>query len=119
MKLLTTELKQRIPPLYSQEQTEDPLVVCKFFTPDSGWTWYVIEGSPTCQAHGFYDCDDPACGKPATWNAYTFFGLVDGFEQELGYFALKEMESARGPLGLPIERDLHWKPKPLSQVNKG
>ena len=31
---------------------------------------------------------------------------VDGFEKELGYFSLRELESARGPLGLPIERDL-------------
>ena len=42
-----------------------------------------------------------------------FFGLVIGFEQELGYFSLTELEAARGPLGLPIERDQHFEPKPL------
>ena len=34
MKLLTEELRRRLPPLYSQENTRDP-TVHKFFTPDS------------------------------------------------------------------------------------
>jgi len=31
-----------------------------------------------------------------------------GFENELGYFSLKEMESIKGPWGLGIERDLYF-----------
>ena len=27
-----------------------------------------------------------------------------------------ELESARGPMGLPIERDLHWEPKTLAEI---
>jgi hypothetical protein len=46
------------------------------------------------------------------------FGLACGHEDELGYFSIDEMEKARGPLGLAVERDLHWKPKPLSQVQR-
>ena len=34
--------------------------------------------------------------------------MVHGFEDELGYFSLAELEGIRGPLGLGIERDLHW-----------
>ena len=45
-----------------------------------------------------------------------FFGLVDGLERELGYFSLSELQKARGPLGLPIERDLHWRPKTLAEI---
>lgn len=96
MKLLTQELKKQLPPLYSQEHVEDPLVICKFFTPDSNWTWYAYE----------FDGQD------------LFFGLVYGFEREFGYFTLHELEEARGPLGLPIERDLHFTPKKLSEVKK-
>ena len=96
MELLTEELRQQLPPLYSQEHVDDPLVVCKFFTPDSNWTWYVME----------FDGED------------LFFGLVVGFEKELGYFTLSELEEARGPLGLPIERDLHFQPMKLSEVRK-
>ncbi len=36
MELLTSELREMLPPLYSQEYEEDPLVMCKFFTPDAG-----------------------------------------------------------------------------------
>jgi hypothetical protein len=43
MELLTQELRQHLPPLYSQESVTDPLVICKFFTPDAGWTWYALE----------------------------------------------------------------------------
>jgi hypothetical protein len=96
MELLTQELRQQLPPLYSQEAVDDPLVICKFFTPDAGWTWYALE----------FDGDD------------VFFGWVVGFEQELGYFLLSELEAARGPLGLSIERDLHFRPTRLSEVKK-
>jgi hypothetical protein len=44
------------------------------------------------------------------------FGLVVGFEIELGYWSLSELEAARGPWGLPIERDLWFEPTPLSQL---
>lgn len=88
-------LAATIPPLYSQEWVEDPVVSAKFFTPDAGWTWYVLEYDPTTRL----------C-----------FGLVDGFEQELGYFSLNELESVTGPLGLHIERDVHFTPRPLSEV---
>ena len=47
---------------------------------------------------------------------FQFFGLVEGFEKELGYFNLSELESVRGPLGLPIERDLHFQPKTLGEI---
>jgi hypothetical protein len=97
MELLTAELRATLPPLYSQEHAADPIVHCKFFTPDSSWTWYVTEGSP--------DEDD-----------YRFFGYVCGLEEEWGYFVLSELESVKGPLGLPIERDLHFRPGPFSQV---
>ena len=96
MMLLTKELLKMLPPLYSQENIKDPTVWCKFFTPDGSWTWYVLE----------FDGTD------------TFFGLVDGFDEELGYFSLIELESIRGKLGLPIERDRYFKPCLLSEVRK-
>jgi hypothetical protein len=97
MKLLTDELRKKLPPLYSQEADTDPLVHAKFFTPDSNWTWYVTEGSPQ-------ESD------------FLFFGYVCGLENEFGYFLLSELESARGPLRLPIERDLYFTPGRFSEV---
>ena len=95
MKLITQRLRSQIPPLRAQEHLGSKAVAhVKFFTPDSNWTWYAAE----------YDGDD------------LFFGLVKGLETELGYFCLSELESVRGPLGLPIERDLYWEPKILLEI---
>jgi hypothetical protein len=43
MELLTKALREQLPPLYAREHEADPLVICKFFTPDSSWTWYALE----------------------------------------------------------------------------
>ena len=93
MKLLTKELLKKLPLLGANDEVADPTAIVKFFTPDSSWTWYATE----------YDGED------------TFFGRVDGFEKELGYFSLSELKSVRGMLGLPIERDRWFSPKPLSE----
>jgi hypothetical protein len=45
------------------------------------------------------------------------FGLVVGHEREFGYFSLDELQNIRGPLGLQVERDLYFKPKPVSQCH--
>ncbi len=97
MELLTAELRSRLPALYSQEHNQDPIVHSKFFTPDSNWTWLVTEGS-------------------AQDGDFLFFGYVIGLEEEWGYFVLSELESVRGPLGLEIERDLHFQAGAFSQV---
>jgi len=43
MRLLSDELRARLPQLYSQESSDDPIVYAKFFLPGTGWTWYVTE----------------------------------------------------------------------------
>jgi hypothetical protein len=104
MKLLTQEIRKKLPPLYAQEDKGGKAIVhMKLFTPDGSFTWYITEGSPIT--------DDS--GKEVDFH---FFGLVDGLEKELGYVALSELESVRGPLGLPIERDLWWEPKTLQEI---
>lgn len=96
MMLLTKELRRQLPPLYSQEEKgEAALAVVKFFTPWTSWTWYASE----------FDGED------------RFFGKVHGLETEYGYFSLAELESLKGPMGLKIERDLHWTPKPLKECD--
>jgi hypothetical protein len=41
---------------------------------------------------------------------------VVGLEIELGYFSLSELKSVKGPLGLPIERDLHYESKTQQEL---
>ena len=72
-----------MPPLYSQENERDPMVVCKFFDPVGSWTWYATEGSPVDE-DGYYDTDKEKVD-------YLFFGYVVGFEPELGYFSLARL----------------------------
>jgi PAS domain S-box-containing protein len=93
--LLDNESREKLPPLYSgEEKGLGALAQVKFFTPDSNWTWYASE----------FDGED------------IFFGLVIGFEIELGYFSLSELKSVKGPLGLLIERDLHFESKALKEL---
>lgn len=41
MKLMSQEVRRLLPPLYSQESKGgDALVLVKYFTPDSNWTWW-------------------------------------------------------------------------------
>ena len=95
MKLLTKEIRRKLPPLYSQERLGGKAVAyLKLFTPDSSWSFFATE----------FDGHD------------LFFGLVEGLEKELGYFSLSELQRIKGPMGLPIERDLHWQPKPLDEI---
>lgn len=97
MKLLTDHIRKTVPALYATEETPlaDKTVHVKFFTPWSGWTWYLIE----------YDAADRLG-----------FGLVDGLEAEFGYFSLDELEAIKGPGGLTIERDIHFEPMTVREV---
>jgi hypothetical protein len=104
IKLLPKEIRKILPPLYAQDGKGAAAVVyVKFFTPDNSWTWLATEGEPILDESG-NEVD------------FQFFGLVQGQFEELGYFNLKELEEVRGPMGLPIERDLHFTPTTLGQI---
>ena len=98
MRLLTEEIRRKLPRLCGQDGRDGKAIAwVKFFTPDSSFTWHVTGGQ---QEGGDFIC----------------FGLVEGQFKELGYFNLSELESVRGPMGLAVERDFHWKPKPLEEI---
>jgi hypothetical protein len=76
----------------------DPVPVVKLFTPDAAAVWLLTELDPEEPDIAFGLCD---------------LGL--GFP-ELGYASISEIQSIRGAFGLPVERDLFFKPdKPLSE----
>lgn len=100
MKLLTDDIRERLLQngrlrlkfQMNEEAEPDFLPVVKLFTPDAGCTWLLTEIDP----------EDPDIA----------FGLCDlgmGYP-ELGSVSLSELESVRGKLGLPVERDLHFMP---------
>lgn len=99
MKMLTRELEAVLPPLRSTDgkPEEEVMVLAHYFA--SSWDWWVTEYDPETR---------------------TFFGLVRGFEIELGYFSLDELEEnscERRPLG-GVERDFYWTPKSLKAVRE-
>ena len=94
--LLTNEQLKSIPELYASTILKDPICKFKIFLPNSNWTWYIIEINKE---------DNNTC-----------FGLVDGFEQELGYFSLSELESISDSYGLKAELDSSFKATKLSKI---
>ena len=100
-KLMTKELGETIPALYANENVDDydaVLAPAKLFSPYTGWIWYITE-----------------------WEAETglCFGLVEGFETELGYFSLDELAEATVFGSVPaVERDLYWKPTTLGEIRR-
>lgn len=90
MKLMTKAIEAQMP----NSEQKDPIAYVKYFVPWGSWSWYGTEYDP---------------------NTRIMFGLVFGHEAELGSWCLDELEEVTGPGGIKIERDLHFKPKPLSE----
>jgi len=104
MKLLPCKIREKLPRLGEQDgKGGKAIAYAKCFTPSGSWSWYITEGSPVRNTDN----------EPVD---YILFGLVEGQCKELGYFRLSELESVRGSMGLPIERDLYWQPKTLEQI---
>ncbi|WP_281301798.1 DUF2958 domain-containing protein [Iodidimonas sp. MBR-14] len=74
----------------AEGQILDPLPVVKLFTPDAHATWLLTELDPE-DGDTAYGLCDLGLGLP-----------------ELGTVRLSELASIRGPLKLPIERDLYF-----------
>lgn len=89
MKLFTKALIKKTPKIntYVNSKLEDLKFTIRLFTPWSNWTWYIAE---------------------ADFETGEAFGLVCGFEKEVGYFNLKDLQEIRGPVGFKITRDLHF-----------
>ena len=99
MKLLTQQIRERLlengrlqSAVEDTDAELDFFPVVKLFTPDGACTWLLTELDP----------GDPDIA----------FGLCDlgmGYP-ELGSVRISELESVRGRLGLPVERDLYFSP---------
>ena len=73
-----------------------PTVKVKLFDPTGGWTWFIAGYDPE---------------NRVAW------GRVHGFEDEVGSIDMAELVALRGQFGLPIERDLYWEPRPISDCS--
>jgi hypothetical protein len=96
MPLLDDQLRGRLPPLYSQEAEDEPMVYARFHLPGTSRSWYVIDGQP--------EGED-----------YLFFGFVAG-PDEFRQFRLSELEAIRGSFGSQVERDQAFTEGRLTEV---
>ena len=100
--LMTRKLADAIPDLGANANVagcDNVLAPAKLFSPYTNWTWYITE----------LDTETGQC-----------FGLVEGFERELGYFDLSELAETTVFGGVPaVERDLYWEPKTLGEIKNG
>jgi len=99
--LLTDTLRRRFADLGPQDHGDEAreVVVAHFFLPGTGWDWWAIA----------YDEDGGAA---------QLFCLVRGLEVELGYVALADLEGARSPLGVGVERDEDWRECSLAELRR-
>jgi DUF2958 family protein len=98
--LMPDWLAETVPALGTTEHARDPLLHVKLFTPDAGWRWYIAE----------YD---------AVQRLALAFVPSTGTANEWDEISLDMLATRRGPMGLAVERDLFWRPAPLSRVRRG
>lgn len=116
--LLDAESRAKLPPLFSGEKLGlNAVAQVKFFTPDANWTWYASEASAILDDGNDVPLNETPADDPRITNIL-FFGLVHGYELEFGNFTLKELEDIRGPFGLAVERDRHFQPKTLGELQE-
>lgn len=96
MELMTKGISDKAQAQYLLGSDMEQMVVAKFFDPQGSWTWYLMNQDP----------DDPNY----------LYGIVDGFEVEVGSFSLSELQSYKGRFGIGIERDLYFTPMPAKDI---
>jgi len=111
-RLYTKTAFRKVPNLGAQEKNgEDAIAYVKLFCPQNGWRYYITEF-------------DPKTGEA--------FGLVQGFEVELGAIAVglgddqydgesmqDQNKNWRGKYPYPpFERDIWWTPKTIGEIRQ-
>lgn len=97
--LISKSIQKQVPKLYATENEllGDRTAYARYFHPMSSYTSYLLEYDPKEKLG---------------------FGLTTmGHEWELGYMSLEEMQSVK-VMGLGIERDIHFHPKTLDQIEE-
>ena len=99
MKLMTKAIKAKFERVGTQEGATDPLAILKLFDPCGRWTYYATE----------YNAEDRVL-----WG-YCVSALEPDYD-EWGHSDLGEIEATRNRFGLHMERDLWFRPMPISEI---
>ena len=96
MKLMTKEIEKKARKQFPMGSDMAQMVVAKFFDPCGSWSWYLMNQDPL--------------------NPDYLSGIVKGSEVEMGSFSLSELSTVKNALGIGIERDLYFDPKPAKEI---
>lgn len=99
MKIVSMAALDALPPLYSQEDRDDPVVYVKLASPDQSWVAYLAEGS-----------------KQA--NDFVVFGLFIGTGRTWTQLPVSKLENGLQSAGLKV-KEQPFDPVPLSRVVNG
>ncbi len=89
------EIIEAMPKSYETDgQGKEAVAILHYFT--GSWDWYITEK----------DVDSDGKGQIQA------FGMVDGYECEMGYISIKEITRAGAEL------DMHWTPRTLRQIKE-
>lgn len=92
-----------MPRTYGQDGNMDPIAYLHYFS--AGADWYITELDVSCED------TEANQGQPA--GHHQAFGLADlGYGPEKGYISIPELLENR------VELDLHFKPQPISQLQR-
>ncbi len=99
MKLLTKAIENKFAKTGDLSQTpiDDITVICKWFNPCGGHTWYVYERLDDDIFMAFVTDGNPMFA-------------------ECGTVSLAELQSITLPFGMSIERDINFEPRPLKEI---
>lgn len=96
LKLMTKAIEKKAQKQFTQGSDMEQMVVAKFFDPCGNWTWYLMNQDPN--------------------DTNYLWGIVKGFEIEVGSFGLNDLLTYKGPFGIGIERDKFFKPMKAKDV---
>tara|TARA_A100001515_G_C4539662_1_gene199777 strand:+ start:660 stop:953 length:294 start_codon:yes stop_codon:yes gene_type:complete len=96
MELLTDEIREKMIANHLEtDQKKKLFAEVKLFNPTGLGTWWLSELDPETNVA---------------------FGIAEIQEKEYGYVSIDELKEFKGSFGLPIERDLYFKPVPLDDL---
>ena len=106
--LLTKEILSRLPKIRATEKVDDPIAQVKFFSATHGFaTWYLTEYDPkTGEGFGWATLG-PGLGE---------LGYIDVRDLAVLMAGVRVRGLSTGTKIPAVERDLYWKPRPLSQA---
>jgi hypothetical protein len=130
-RLVPFEALAKLKPDGWHRANDDPPVTLKWFTPDAGWTWFVVEAEVVLsngkhvwpeEASILVEKGHRGAIVDVLCYGYAVSPLMAGDDPmagEWGRFSARELaEDVRGPWGLEVERDEWFEAGPFSEVRR-